>query len=307
MQDTFDETKLITLNSSNGILLNGSYLSNVLFPFVGILKDDISILYTHVDIISAQIPVSFYTVDATNNILNFSINGAQTLTIVITTGNYISSTLLTELQAKFASFSSTITVSFNNNNGKLSLLTTSAYMTLIYYGSTAWRWLGLNNFSTSNIIITLASPYIFPFPLSLVGIKKLKICSKTLATDCVDAFDYTTGDMIQIIPVNAPQFGVINFDAKFPIKTKLKSKRIDSIDIYILDEKNQYVNFNNVEWSITLALTITRPISHLGITQQFSNIPNWNPVTNSNDKNNGTIFTDENDLDFFLWQNGIDV
>ena len=31
MENTFDDTKLITLNSSNGILGNGSYLSNILF------------------------------------------------------------------------------------------------------------------------------------------------------------------------------------------------------------------------------------------------------------------------------------
>ena len=313
MNDTFEDTKLITISSSNGILNNGSYLSDVIFPFLGLLKDDTSIVFSHVDILSAQIPVSFYTIDATNNTLKVSINSGTTQTITISVGNYIASTLVIELAAKFALLSSGITVIFNDNNGKLSISTSGVTLSLIYSGSTAWRWLGLNHFSTSNVSISSLGTE-FPFPLSLVGIKKLKICSAALATESIDAYDYTTGYLLQIIPVNAPPFGVINFESKYPVKTKLKARRIDGIDIQILDENNNYINFNNVDWSLTIALTITRYIPPKSL-QEFSDIVgNYKPnnettsITDNNIKHNGNlIYTIDNDLDFFLWENGIDI
>jgi hypothetical protein len=310
MNDTFEDTKLITVSSSNGILYNGSYLSDVIFPFLGLLKDDTSIVFSHVDILSAQIPVSFYTIDATNNILNVSINGVKQI-VTISVGNYIASTLVIELAAKLALLSSGIAVTFNNNNGKLSISTSGVTLSLIYSGSSAWRWLGLNHFSNSNVSISNLGTE-FPFPLSLVGIKKLKICSAALSTESIDAYDYTTGFLLQIIPVNAPQFGMVNFESKYPVKTKLKARRIDGIDIQILDENNNYVNFNNVDWSLTIALTITRYIPPKSL-QEFSDIvgnykPNNEITSSDNIKHNGNlIYTIDNDLDFFLWENGIDI
>ena len=43
-------------------------------------------------------------------------------------------------------------------------------------------------------------------------------------------------------------------------KTNLQIKRIDQIDISIVDEDNNLINFNNLDWNITLVLENVRII-----------------------------------------------
>ena len=86
----------------------------------------------------------------------------------------------------------------------------------------------------------------------------------------------------------------------------LINKEISSIDITITDENNRYVNFNNTEYSITLAITTTRVLKEkvntlfrdstqqiLGISQPQNVEPN--------------IGGDENDLDYFMYKHGIQI
>lgn len=61
---TVQDTKYISLNTqhcikkpTNGVY-QSSYLSNIEFPFKDVLSDDPDILYSHVSIISAQIPIT---------------------------------------------------------------------------------------------------------------------------------------------------------------------------------------------------------------------------------------------------------
>ena len=54
--ETFTETKIINLNSKNSIKNNSTFLSNVFFPFSGLLKDDddSNIIERYISILNAQ-------------------------------------------------------------------------------------------------------------------------------------------------------------------------------------------------------------------------------------------------------------
>jgi hypothetical protein len=41
-------------------------------------------------------------------------------------------------------------------------------------------------------------------------------------------------------------------------KIILSNKTVDMIDIEIVDENNNYVNFRNIDWSITLCLSVEK-------------------------------------------------
>ena len=69
----FVDNKIITLNSANAILNNGTMLSNVLFLTGCILEEDTSIIDTHRSVANAQIPVSFYVINSSNNKFKFSL------------------------------------------------------------------------------------------------------------------------------------------------------------------------------------------------------------------------------------------
>ena len=61
--ETYTDTRKIILSSNHGQPLNGTYLSNILFDFKNILKDDEDIIQTQISLDNAQIPVSFYTIN----------------------------------------------------------------------------------------------------------------------------------------------------------------------------------------------------------------------------------------------------
>ena len=66
---SWTENKLISLNSKFATKLNGSFISNVVFPFSGILKNETNVKHVYISVMNAQMPVSFYVINSTNNIL----------------------------------------------------------------------------------------------------------------------------------------------------------------------------------------------------------------------------------------------
>ena len=61
------DSRRIILNSAHGISLNGSYKSNLFFTFNGLLTQEDNIEQVQISLVNAQIPVSFYTINYTNN------------------------------------------------------------------------------------------------------------------------------------------------------------------------------------------------------------------------------------------------
>ena len=91
------------------------------------------------------------------------------------------------------------------------------------------------------------------------------------------------------------------------------------IDIQILDDNNRFINFNNVNWTITLAITKFKKMK-IDSTTTFQDATTKllemklldKPLDdkNLNEKPLEDIplpFTDDNDLDFFMYKNGIDI
>ena len=82
--------------------LNGSYLSNVIFNMSGMLTNEDDIVMTQISVHSAQIPISYYIVNYTNNTLVYKYNTGSITTIVFDTGNYNANTCITQFTSKIA-------------------------------------------------------------------------------------------------------------------------------------------------------------------------------------------------------------
>ena len=138
---TYTDSRLITLNASNAtIVYNGSLLSSCLFSFTNLLKDDLDILYRQISIQNAQIPISYYIVNYTNNTLAYRSGGNPITTIVFDTGNYNATSFITQFTSKIAHIIPTL----NKLNGKFSY---TAPSTFNFYktGSTCFKFLGLDS------------------------------------------------------------------------------------------------------------------------------------------------------------------
>jgi hypothetical protein len=222
------------------------------FNFIGLLKDEKDILRSYISVLNAQIPVSFYTITVNNFKLKYVVGGSTFRTIFITPGNYNGNSLITALIDSFANNGDIITASLSSSTGKLFIRSYSGSITYVYNTSTIAPILGLTA-DISGITVT------FQAPLNLLGVKKLSIKSNSLD---ISSFTSRTGnrtDTICTIPVIEPPFNMISYVNMNDLnKNILRGQIIDSIDIRITDEENNDIDFNNIDWNITLCLSNER-------------------------------------------------
>lgn len=255
--ETFIETKIINLNSKNSIKNNSTFLSDVFFPFSGLLKDDDDIIERYISIQNAQIPFSFYNINIYNNILVIQI--ISTLyTLTLTRGNYNATSLITEIQTQLTADGITdLTLSISSTTGLLTFTKTTGSFSIRTSGSTIYEVLG---FVVGTNYNSVSSKIIAPYPLNLLGTLRLRICSYELSTNNID-FGLIT------LPIETGNFGLIQYTNITNIKATLNNTSLDGFDISIIDDDNNYVNFNNINWTMTFVLTLIRKRQNITTTK----------------------------------------
>jgi len=243
------DNHLITLNSKYATKLNGTMLSNVVFGFTGLLQDQNNILNTFITVSNAQIHVSFYTITSINNTIYYY-QFAVLITKTIPVGNYNSSSLISAL---LTAFGPTTTITISKINGKLTLLFTTN--TIFLSTSTIKEVLGFVNETGFYANVSLE----LPFPLNLLGVKKISIKSDNLAITAYSSVNFSTSNTLTTIPVDQPPFNMISYFNQSDLNTNiLQARTLNTIDISLVDENNNYLDFNNCDWSITMCLSIHR-------------------------------------------------
>lgn len=252
------EKILINLNSENAILLNDTFKSNVIFNFPNVLEYKNDIEFVEGGVYNCSIPVSFYNINYTNNILYYSLNSAI-YNITCSVGNYNFNTFSTELTNKFLLNGHSISISINKITGIITF--TNSTGTLNFFqelNSTLWGVLGFkigsgNYPATLNIITP-------PYLLNLLGIKKIKIYSENLGIRSLDSKNLEITSLIDTISVFEPSYNLLTHMNSDGTYSRINKKFINQIDIQLKDENSQYINFNNIDWTITLCLIIYRKI-----------------------------------------------
>ena len=312
---TVEDTRYISLNTQHCIKkpsggsgnnqYESSFLSQISFDFRDVLKDDDDILFSHIDIINAQIPVSFYLINYTVNVLKYKIDNGVIQTMTIERGNYNIITLMSVIKKGFLNAGYAFTITFNKVTGKILFVSPIGTTFTILSSASGGTINEIIGFDSVTSYSSTGNSLIGEHPASLIGIKKLKISSSALRTSGLSSGG--GGDLLGIIPVNAPANGIILFENNSSKKGGLLlNKEISTIDITIKDESERYVNFNNVEYSLTLAITTTRILKEKintlfrDSTQQILGISQPQNV----ETNTGG---DENDLDYFMYKHGIQI
>jgi len=246
----YTRNKLITLDSKFGIQQNGTYKSNLLFNFRNLLSDEQHNIKSEVVVLNAQIPISFYVINEYNNVLTISGSGILTTSITADPGNYDANTLITELKSKFLAAGITFsTIKINRNTGRL-IFTASIFTNYQFSGS----MIGI--LGTTTDVISVSTVYKCIYPLNLLGIQKLSIRSDAFAVQSVSSVDFSFSNILITIPVDMAPFSMISYSSQLELNKNLLNVRlINEIDIKIYDENNNLVNFNNLDWNITLVIT----------------------------------------------------
>lgn len=249
---------LLTLNSKYAsTYINGSAKSNVQFNFIGLLRNDADIIRTSLSILNAQIPVSYYIITVNNNVFTY-VYLSIFENVIIPIGNYDANTLLTYMNSQLSIHN--LAMSINSSNGKITFSTTAPNQDIgVLASSSSAEIFGIG---PNNIAVTgtpTGASIIFPFPLNLLGVKKISVKSSSLSIIAFSSVNNNYSDTICTIPADQPAFGMISYNNQNDLnKNLLKQSVVDRVDIQLLDENQNYLDFNNLDWSITICLSNER-------------------------------------------------
>lgn len=267
--NTILDKRIIALTSKSGTLLNSSLKSNVFFQFSNLFVKDPSVAYAEVGVVSAEIPVSFYTINETNN--TFATNlieggvGDILKNNVIPNGNYTATTLITQFLATLAaSYAANTTdplvsLTIDRSNGKLTLgwVAPVAFNQIVFFSSPFMTLLGyVGNRALSPISQTAIATY----PLNLLGINKIYMSTNNLLTYNYDSGKNGFSNVLATIEVDAPPYSIILYKNQTNTFNILRNDDVNSFTIELKDDVGNYIDFNNIDWNITLALNIYRYI-----------------------------------------------
>lgn len=244
-------TRQLNLNSQDAIKNNGTMNSNLYFNFRNIIQQSNVDEISHIDfsVENCQIPVSFYNITNSNNVLDWNGN-----ILTITAGNYNTTTLATEIINKLAAISITdVTIVLNSTTGKFVFTSASSDFTLGYLNSTIFKVIGFTNMNQVSTGFVLTSEY----PVNLLGPLKLKISSGSININNIDSTNNgsTLNTLIEI-PVSSANFGLILYSNVSNIHSTLNQKTLNGIDILVKDNDNNLVDFNNIDFTLSFLLKI---------------------------------------------------
>jgi len=300
--DIYQDTRLITFNSNDAYeKMNADKNSSMTFSIPNMLVDSPDILFTTCGLVSAEIPVSWWLIDADTNILNFTYL-ATNYQIVLPYGNYtgdnIVSTLMTRFDLALLAVGVTSNITLDLITGKLTFkfIGASGNITFKYIGSDGlYRILGFTPNNDYTSVTSGAFKFIYaPNPLNLLGIKQIRMCSNNLAT----IGNYSTGstspnNILGCIPIDVEAWGLINYSNKNNQYSKLKARNISTVDIQLYDELGRFLQMNSINFTFTIQLVIfrklppsTQVLSLGNIANSLDNIENdiknLNPPSNEN-------------------------
>jgi len=270
--NTILDKRIIALSSSSGILLNGSLKSNISFSFPNLYQADPSVAYAEVGVVNAEIPVSFYTINDTNNsiVCNLSTGIATTVkTVVLDNGNYVATSFFDELKLKIQTAYAVenptnivlLATTFNRFNGKVSLAlpANGTFTELELNNSNLRRLIGFNP-STSVQLLQGSPAIIADFPLNLLGINKIYLSTNNLQTYNYDSGKQGYSNILATIEVDAPPYSIILYKNQTQTFNILRNPDVNSFTTELKDDVGNFLDFNNIDWNITLALNIYRYI-----------------------------------------------
>lgn len=238
---------LIHLRTEDCLKLNGSL--NSYFQFI--LKPSIAVSDTQnmlsIKLSTAEIPYSFYTVNAYNNTFNIVENGVPRA-IIITKGSYdifeFRDLILALLGGSF-----TVTVSINT--GKMNIINASLTTVGLSFTSDAFKLLGFSNqtYSASGSV-GLTSPNI----MSLFSITGIYLKSNLSGFNIYNSrLNNNLSSILQLVQIEADPFNMINYrSTNDAFITKLNDKNIDQLTFRITDAEDNLIDFNGIEFEFTL-------------------------------------------------------
>jgi hypothetical protein len=243
---------------------NGTMNSDITFYIPKLIQETAGLLYSSIKLSHCEIPYSFYIINSTNNKL--IINNIE---MIIDEGNYNANSLMITLNELLATNNILGTLfTFNPSIGKY-ILTSSQYFTI--FVSSIRSIIGLDDNIYSGIFNGVQYSLTFPFPVNTGGVKNIFI-KTNIITSNINTYD-GSNMILKSIPVNVPPYGQIFYNNIEGIETIIKNRELNQLDIQLVDDDNNLIDFNNINWSICISIlsTFQLTMNSLSLNDYFNN------------------------------------
>jgi hypothetical protein len=239
------KTKSRVFNISSANAINDSFKSqvNVTLPDLTFHLDNIQSAYLSVN--HCEVANSFYVVNYTNDVIVIN-NIAYTLP----RGNYNVNTFIAQLLLLIpAGFS----ITYNSITTKFTFTNTTTNFTINASSglSTINKVIGLGTTDITSVALSLTLPFVVNF----LPIPRINFRSNFLRLNNYSSTD-NSSDVFLSLQNNAPQNSVINYINQTGTKNLIEDRNITSFVINVTDDYNRLLNFNNVDWYMTLQIDL---------------------------------------------------
>ena len=235
------DSRQINLSPSGATKNNLTFNSDLEFSIPNLIKNQSYILYNRIKVSHCEIPFSFYIINEYNNKLVLS-----TGIIYIPYGNYNANSFMSTLSLLLPI---NMTIDLNSSNGKFTLNYNSPFT--ILQTSNIYKIMG---FKIDTSYISSSNSINLPFPANFLGSNNVYIKCPNLILDNYNTItkDYTT---LLSIPINVPPFGIIQYlNSSNNISNLVKNIQMNNLEVLITDDDNNLIDFNNLEWNITIEI-----------------------------------------------------
>ena len=238
--------------------------------------------YFAVQILSVELPFSFYTLDTPNNTVGYALvtSGDSTInttgTLTITPGAYNITQLLAELSTRITAILTadgmpTIEFTYSAQTGKATLgfgtlpITNTLSFTLDWANSDILaEYFGF--YFDANTVLSYSSPgsitstnYISPNNVNCNPITSLALRSNTLNQttnniECLVEQRMSQSDILLKIPIQVPSNSWIFYENNSNFSVELRNQSIDQIQLYLTHLTYDPVYLDGVHWKIVLKI-----------------------------------------------------
>ena len=217
----------------------------------------------------AQIPVSYYCINSTNNLFEFNANGLYCY-ITLTPGNYsiydVAAQLTTNNINAQGNVNFTLLTLYSDVTNTLTFKFTfpTNVNSVVIYASRSknpiFGFNGVNDIIGSRNEDGDGGPYYLSLQSNsgcdISGTRCVFVKCMNVHTQAYDSKTKYSGNCLSRIPINQEANGIVYWTNATGFKSKCTLKSLSVLEIQIVDENNQFIDFNNIDWSISIQIDV---------------------------------------------------
>lgn len=241
-------TQIYLDSATADLYLNDTKKSSVVFVFRNPIILNKFAYEMRISVVNAQIPISYYLINDTNNKLNITINGIVT-TYYFKKGNYNINTFISEWAN---SIGTGWTLTYDNITNKI----TYTYTQNFTFSDDLNSIFGIMGFKKGSIYTSSNNSLICPYVANFAGITRLNIKSNSFTLNNVDSYNKSINRTIAVIPVSSISSGYMYYNNFTNYNTVFTNHSISTINIEIYDDFKNFIDFNNIDWTMCMQIDV---------------------------------------------------